>query len=82
MNNGVNSIKLNMLRYYRINLGDTKKTPSYSSGLYFSDFKDKSERGALKCSKICSKSREKVNNGLLPIKKVDKDDIVPINVIS
>ena len=31
---------------------DAKNTPCYSSGLYFSDFQDKSEREALICSKI------------------------------
>ena len=36
----------------------------------------KPERGPLICSKICSKSpkiRKKVDNGLFPRKKVDKD---------
>ena len=53
-------------------LGDAQSTPCKSSGLYISDFQDKSERGALKNLKKCSKKLEKlkkVHNGLFPIKK-------------
>ena len=55
---------------------------SYSSGLKSSDLQDKSERGAFICSKKCSKNRKKLDNGLFLIKKVAKNAIVPINVIS
>ena len=35
-----------------LSLADAKSTPSYSSGLHFLEFQDRSTKGALICSKI------------------------------